>query len=541
MGRPARSSKAASKTPSQLLVELSEDHTKNANNVPLLVTRIGAKDAQLVDVVEGLQSYFLARLEDGTLVPGSTKPTDHADASPVSAYSAWLTRQYSAYTASLLATLEGGYEADAQLAAARALMGLVGEARGTDIDHDLYAVLLERVLTRESADSAVLQYLLATFLGYLDVRYYTLRTVCQLCTALERRESSGPGEFAYSALDVLLNAPTTCPPDAGSWCGVAEGGALAGSGAGEGARARRKRQRLEQAVGVAPERRTRWASDKLQQRAYSEAWLAFLRLPLPADIHDRVLEALPDRVMPGLSNPLLLCDFLARALDGGGFAGLLALNSIFILVTRHGLEYPRFYERLYSLLTLDAIQSRHRVRFFSLADAFLASTLVPAYTVAAFIKRFGRLALRCGPPAALVCIAFIHNLLRRHPACNQLVHRPAAPAAQGSAAAADPYDAECADPAASRALESSLWEITALRRHANPQVSTYVGVLERDLTLRSKTSEEDFAEAAQASYASLLDAELKKKLKAVPTAFYREPPTKLLHPGLMADFPGWSV
>lgn len=365
--------------------------------------------------MEGLQSYFLARLEDGTLVPGSTKPTDHADASPVSAYSAWLTRQYSAYTASLLATLEGGYEADAQLAAARALMGLVGEARGTDIDHDLYAVLLERVLTRESADSAVLQYLLATFLGecmvqrqcvrlgfpeeggfavaftlagrqvprtakpmpsrgslphtptppntssgYLDVRYYTLRTVCQLCTALERRESSGPGEFAYSALDVLLNAPTTCPPDAGSWCGVAEGGALAGSGAGEGARARRKRQRLEQAVGVAPERRTRWASDKLQQRAYSEAWLAFLRLPLPADIHDRVLEALPDRVMPGLSNPLLLCDFLARALDGGGFAGLLALNSIFILVTRHGLEYPRFYERLYSLLTLDAIQVGRR-------------------------------------------------------------------------------------------------------------------------------------------------------------------------------------
>ncbi len=47
MGRPARSSKAASKTPSQLLVELSEDHTKNANNVPLLVTRIGAKDAQV--------------------------------------------------------------------------------------------------------------------------------------------------------------------------------------------------------------------------------------------------------------------------------------------------------------------------------------------------------------------------------------------------------------------------------------------------------------------------------------------------------------
>jgi len=29
-------------------------------------------------------------------------------------------------------------------------------------------------------------------------------------------------------------------------------------------------------------------------------------------------------------------------------AGMLALHGIFTLVTRHGLEYPRFYERLYS-------------------------------------------------------------------------------------------------------------------------------------------------------------------------------------------------
>lgn len=33
---------------------------------------------------------------------------------------------------------------------------------------------------------------------------------------------------------------------------------------------------------------------------------------------------------------------------------MLALNGIFLLVTRHGLEYPRFYARLYQLLTPDA-------------------------------------------------------------------------------------------------------------------------------------------------------------------------------------------
>ena len=42
----------------------------------------------------------------------------------------------------------------------------------------------------------------------------------------------------------------------------------------------------------------------------------------------------------------------------GRGAGMLALHGIFTLVTRHGLEYPRFYERLYQLLTPAAFQAR---------------------------------------------------------------------------------------------------------------------------------------------------------------------------------------
>jgi len=39
---------------------------------------------------------------------------------------------------------------------------------------------------------------------------------------------------------------------------------------------------------------------------------------------------------------------------------MLALNGIFTLVTRHGLEYPAFYKRLYGLLTAEAFLSKHR-------------------------------------------------------------------------------------------------------------------------------------------------------------------------------------
>ena len=57
------------------------------------------------------------------------------------------------------------------------------------------------------------------------------------------------------------------------------------------------------------------------------------------------------KIIPHMANPLLLTDFLYKALDMEGLMGMLALHGIFTLVTQHGLEYPRFYQRLYRLLS----------------------------------------------------------------------------------------------------------------------------------------------------------------------------------------------
>ena len=89
----------------------------------------------------------------------------------------------------------------------------------------------------------------------------------------------------------------------------------------------------------------------------SEAWLGLLRLPLPSDLLKKILVQLHSAVMPNLSNPLLLSDFLSSCLDEGGLVGMLALNAIFTLVTRHGLEYPHFYARLYALLQVSHLCS----------------------------------------------------------------------------------------------------------------------------------------------------------------------------------------
>jgi hypothetical protein len=113
------------------------------------------------------------------------------------------------------------------------------------------------------------------------------------------------------------------------------------------------------------------------------------------------------------------------------------------------------------------LTARHRVRFLQLTDVFLASRLVPAYTVAAFAKRFARLALTAPPPGALVCVAFVHNLVRRHPACICLLHNPS-PTLEGGSAGEGVFDNACEDPAESRAIESR-WDWTRCG-YVNPLV-----------------------------------------------------------------------
>ena len=72
------------------------------------------------------------------------------------------------------------------------------------------------------------------------------------------------------------------------------------------------------------------------------------------------------------------------------------------------------------------------------------------------------------------------------------------------------------------------------------QVAALVGVLDKDLSDRKRTAEIDLAPLLVGSYAGLAGAELARKAKRVSTAFYAEPPRRLLA-NCAADFAGWAV
>ena len=419
--------------------------------------------------------------------------------------------------------------------------------------NELYEDALRRATRAKSWSEALLGTLKTRYLTRVDVRYHTYGAMRKLA---EELKTYAPGAGEASAVDVarnvydVLNATPRAFDDyrgdeagaedddgradfaamlaklrgervddegekkRGPWCEDAEGSAI------DLEAAKKKRKTSD---GGKP----KWTEGARHRRAFSDAWLALLRADFPEDIYRKILMRLHVDVMPHMVNPQLLSDFCVDSIDVGGLTGMLALNGLFILMTQHGLEYPTFYNRLYELLDASCFHANHRRGFFSLMDVFLKSPALPAYLVASFIKRFARLALSAPPAGAMVCVGFIHNLLRRHKSCVVLVHRERVEGEAAKLIDADPFDADERDPAKTNALKSSLWEVETLRAHYFPQIPKMVALLERDLTDRVKTKELEMGDLCGASYGSLTAEELDARVKKVPLASRAEPFTSI--------------
>ncbi|KAM9841418.1 nucleolar complex protein 4 homolog [Aulostomus maculatus] len=267
-----------------------------------------------------------------------------------------------------------------------------------------------------------------------------------------------------------------------------------------------------------------WKAAKLgeHKRAFERMWLGFLKYKLPSSMYKKVLVILHDSILPHMSKPTLMIDFLTAAYGVGGAISLLALNGLFVLIHQHNLDYPDFYKKLYNLLEPSIFHVKYRARFFHLANIFLSSSHLPVYLVAAFAKRLGRLALTAPPTALLIVLPFIYNLIRRHPSSRVLIHKPSTE----DEPLEDPYLMDEDDPAHCRAVESSLWEIKTLQKHFHPDVAKAAMLINSPL----KQKEDDISEVLEMTTYEVMERDLKQsQLKSIPLEF--EPASQLLKVG----------
>jgi U3 small nucleolar RNA-associated protein 19 len=276
-------------------------------------------------------------------------------------------------------------------------------------------------------------------------------------------------------------------------------------------------------------RKNRFMFEKLQahRRLWSKAWLAVLKLPLPAAALKQALRFLPEHVLPNVANPLRFADFFMSAYNHTGVVSILALDGLFLLMTEGGLEYPDFYKQLYKLITPSLFYVKYRIKFFRLLDKCLSrNEMLPAHVIAAFAKRLVRSSLNAPVPGILFVLALTSNLLRKHPEAACLVHRDGSELEDG-------FDAGTDDPEQAGALQSSLWELGALERHCYPAVVTLaksVGRPEED-----KAPMHHLEDFLGQTYKSLFEQERKRmKLKRKTPLTFHKPESLFNESGIFA-------
>ncbi|KAI9102131.1 hypothetical protein K1719_023641 [Acacia pycnantha] len=515
-----------------------------------------------------LQSFFLPLLPD--LPSSSSSPLDISNHDPQLIYRAWVRLKFDDFIKSLIDVFVSP-QSDETLkeVVLDAIMEFVKVANGGKFSSSIYHKLLHSIA--HSSDAVVLgvELLSSKYFRYMNVRYFTYISLGRFARTLEGKVIS---DFKMAKEDGINESPLNPSLDhviRNLYCIISHVSPLESlekpssiemwSESGFLSKERDHEQHSKEVDLNDNQLKTEKhnsnvnsadAIAKKMKSKFTKAWISYLRLPLPLDVYKEVLVNLHQAVIPHLTKPNMLCDFLTRSFDVGGVISVMALSGLHVLMTQHGLDYLNFYEKLYALLVPSIFMAKHRAKFFQLLDSCLKSPLLPAYLAASFVKKLSRLLLSVSPSGALVIIALIHNLLRRHPSINCLVHREdgdeeGKDESKTNKVISDKIDDSktCAmpcqksgidhfnngetNPKKSMAMSSSLWEMDTILQHYCPPVSRFALSLGTDLTVRARTSEMKVEEYSSGSYATVFDEEIRRRVKQVPLAFYKATPSSL--------------
>ncbi|KAI1905023.1 hypothetical protein AGOR_G00011680 [Albula goreensis] len=485
--------------------ELVMKSRKNANDVFDLLEYLQAdKEKDVACAVNACNKLFCVLLERGDLFVGQLPTEEEMLSGSYSAeekYRIFMHHRYNSCKDLLLELIshESFQVKESALVTLMKFVSMEGQFPLLPVDgeehynfpRELLRAVVDQLLS-EKEDMALLISRFQEFLEMEDVRYYVMGSVSNNVGRVMDK-AKGAVLPVYQNNVFLLTSSITMPS---------------------------QESELSNFLVKQAAKQEEWKAGKLKEhkRVFERMWLIFLKHKLPSNMYKKILVILHDSILPHMSKPTLMIDFLTAAYEVGGAISLLALNGLFVLIHQHNLDYPDFYKKLYSLLEPSVFHVKYRARFFHLANLFLSSSHLPVYLVAAFAKRLSRLALTAPPAALLMILPFVCNLIRRHPACRVLIHRPSA-----EEPCNDPYLMEVDDPAQCHAMESSLWELQTLQKHYHPDVAKAAMAINKPLS----EEEDDISELLELSTYELFERGLKQKEnQAVPLEF--EVATQLL-------------
>ncbi|VAH51787.1 unnamed protein product [Triticum turgidum subsp. durum] len=333
------------------------------NHAPTLLALLSptAPLSIALEALISLQSFFEPLLPSIPSASAAAAATGGASDDPELVFGAWLRQRFEEFVAALV-ELSVSPDSDEAIreVALDAFMDFVKLGKDGSFHSAIYHKFLHAVVHATNSIDDVLELLGSKYAKYADVCFFTYTSLDKIANSLGS-QTTGSGKDVLqngddgaedrsavcvrNVYNILVHIPALdfkkeSKFDMWSTVGLSSKGEKDTS---EGSSATR-------------------ISKKLKLK-FTKAWLAFLKLPLPLDVYKEVLATLHQNVIPSMSNPAILCDFLTTSYDIGGVISVMALSGLFILMTQHQLEYPKFYDKLYALLTPAVFMAKHRSVF----------------------------------------------------------------------------------------------------------------------------------------------------------------------------------
>lgn len=149
------------------------------------------------------------------------------------------------------------------------------------------------------------------------------------------------------------------------------------------------------------------------------------------------------------------------------------------------------FDEIYCVLNENLMKKAYKFRIFYFLNTFLSSTKVPAYIIAAYIKRLARLSLGAKPRSLVAILRLVNNLFMRHPVLMFLRDRVDDKAREFELESTtctlrqwlelDPFDTnQTTDLRMTHAMDSCIWELMPLRFHEHKKVTEAASFLGED-------------------------------------------------------------
>uniref|UniRef100_A0A0N4ZUS3 CBF domain-containing protein n=1 Tax=Parastrongyloides trichosuri TaxID=131310 RepID=A0A0N4ZUS3_PARTI len=209
---------------------------------------------------------------------------------------------------------------------------------------------------------------------------------------------------------------------------------------------------------------------------YQNSWMMLTKKKISGALAKKVLPFITDHRLEEFPKPELFGDFYFAYYNQGGVYAVLALSGLIKLVVKYNFEYPQFYQSVYKLTSSFILYASYASQFLDTLNLFLSSTHVPLYIVGAFVKKLARVCLNAPVCVIRPILTIIQNLITRYEGLRKMIHND-----QCTSIDNDPYIESCTDLKECKALNSCLWEISALQRHWMPLVVKKANFIDKNI------------------------------------------------------------